>query len=202
MFIFPMFDRARCLGRCQVVVGVVALASLAVTTAEAARPRRRGPSPAQIKAMQDQMAYMQLELARYQGEIAGKNQEIYTSFDEDGDGVLRAAEKSRYDRHMQEIRSGKAPNPFASILPVGKGPRPESPTDELKRRSAEYKTDVMAKQQEILKSFDENGNGHLEGPEKSKFDKYMNDVQSGKAPNPFAALAAPNHVEPGASSQK
>ena len=177
-------------------------ASLSSCVVAEARPRYRGPSPAQIKAMQDQAAYMQLETARYQGEIAQKKDEIYKSFDQDGDGILRGGEKSRYDKHVHEIQTGKAPNPFAAILPVGKGPRPASPVDELKKRSAEYKADVIAKQQELFASFDENGNGHLEGPEKSKFDKLMNDIQTGKAPNPFLELAAPNHVEPGSTSRK
>ena len=167
-----------------------------------ARPTNRGPSAAQIKAMQEQMAYMQLETIRYQAEVAKKNQEIYTSFDEDGDGTLRGGEKSRYDKHMHEIQTGKAPNPCASIPPVGKGPRPKSPMDELKKQSAHYNAAVLAKQQELFASFDENGNGHLEGPEKSKFDKLMNDIQSGKAPNPFAVLAAPHHVEPGSTATK
>lgn len=93
-------------------------------------------------------------------------------------------------------------NPYATIAPVGKGPRPQSLTDELKRRASEFKTDVVVQQQELFKSFDENGNGHLEGAEKSKFDKLMNDIQSGKAPNPLAHLAAPNHEEPGSTSKR
>ena len=167
-----------------------------------AYPRRRGPSPAQIKAMQEQAAYMQLEMVRYQAEIAQKNEEIYKSFDQDSDGALRGGEKSRYDKHMHEIQTGKAPSPYATIQPVGKGPRPASAVTELKKRAAEYQSDVLAKQQELFASFDENGNGHLEGPEKSKFDKLMNDIQSGKAPNPFAVLAAPHHVEPGSTATK
>jgi hypothetical protein len=177
-------------------------AVLAACSVADARPRRRGPSPDQIKAMQSQMSYMQLKMIRYQAEIAQKNQEIYKSFDQDGDGMLQGGEKARYDRHLHAIQTGKAPNPFATIQPVGKGPRPKSPVDELKRRAAEYKSDVVAKQQELFSSFDENGNGHLEGPEKSKFDKLMNDIQSGKAPNPFAVLAAPNHEEPGSTGRK
>lgn len=179
----------------------VAAVLVACSVADA-RPRHRGPTPAQIKAMKEQMAYMQLEMVRYQAEIVQKNQEIYRSFDQDGDGVLKGGEKSRYDRHMNEIRTGKEPSPFATIQPVGKGPRPASPMAELSRRAAEYKTDVVAKQQEIFNSYDENGNGHLEGAEKSKFDKFMNDIQSGKAPNPFAVLAAPNHEEPGSGGKK
>ena len=160
--------------------------------AEAFQRGRRGPSQAQIKAAQEQMAYTQLEMIRYQAEVAKKNQEIYTSFDEDGDGTLHGPEKSRYDKHMHDIQTGKAPNPLAGIPPVGKGPKPKSSVDELKKQSAHYNAAVLAKQQELVASFDENGNGHLEGAEKSKFDKLMHDIQSGKAPNPFAALAAPS----------
>lgn len=154
----------------------------------AAAPSRSSRA-AQIKARQEQAAYMQLEMVRYQSDMARINQEIYQSFDEDGDGTLKGPEKAKYDKHMRAIQSGKEPNPFAAILPVGQGPRPKSPMEELKKRAQEYQSDVVAKQQEIYSSFDANGNGNLEGPEKAKFDKYMRDVQSGKAPNPFAALA-------------
>lgn len=173
-------------------LGCLALVLMQGRAAEAFQRGCRGPSAAQIKAVQEQMAYMQLETVRYQAEIAQKNQEIYKSFDENGDGTLRGVEKSRYDKHMHEIQTGKAPNPFAGIPPVGKGPRPKSAIDELKKQASHYNAAVLAKQQELFASFDENGNGHLEGAEKSKFDKLMNDIQSGKAPNPFAALAAPS----------
>lgn len=186
----------RSVGACGLLIAL----SLALAPVGAAAQRRRGPSPAQIKAMQEQAAYMQLEMVRYQAEIAEKNVEIYKSFDQDGDGQLRGGEKSRYDKHVHEIQTGKAPNPFAAIQPVGKGPRPKSPLAELKKRAAEYQSDVVSKQLEIFNSFDENGNGHLEGPEKTKFDKLMNDIRSGRAPNPFAALAAPDHDRAGGST--
>lgn len=79
---------------------------------EAARPRR--PSAAQIKRMQEQMAFMQLEMVRYQSEMAAKQQEIYKSFDDNGDGHLTGAEKARFDKHMHAIQTGAVPNPFAA----------------------------------------------------------------------------------------
>ena len=48
---------------------------------------------------------------------------------------------------------------------------------------------MAAKTQEIQKSFDDNGNGHLEGAEKARFDKHMRAIQNGKEPNPFATIA-------------
>jgi hypothetical protein len=54
-----------------------------------------------------------------------------------------------------------------------------------------YQTEMAAKQAEIAKQYDADGNGKLTGPEKSKFDKYMHDVQKGKVANPFAGIAAP-----------
>lgn len=161
--------------------------------AEAAS-RGRGPSPAQIKAMQENMAYQQLEVVRVQAEIAEKQGEIYKSFDQDGDGKLTGGEKARYDKHMHDIQTGKVPSPFAMIQPLGKGPKPKSAVDELKKRGAQFQADFQAKQVEIFNKYDENGNGHLEAAEKAKYDKYVNDVQTGKAPNPFTALAAPSQA--------
>ena len=54
-----------------------------------------------------------------------------------------------------------------------------------------YQTEMAAKQAEISKEYDADGNGKLTGPEKSKFEKYMHDVQKGKVPNPFASIAPP-----------
>lgn len=100
---------------CWVAVG------LAPATADA-RPRR-GPSPAQIKKMQEEMAYRQREYQRVQTEVAAKYQELFKQFDENGDGRLFGAERSKYDKHLQAIRDGKVPNPLATITPLGQGPR-------------------------------------------------------------------------------
>jgi hypothetical protein len=51
-----------------------------------------------------------------------------------------------------------------------------------------FQREMAAKNEEIVKRFDENGDGRLLGPEKSKYDKYMYDVQQGKEPNPFAGI--------------
>ena len=99
--------------------GVLALMP---STADA-RPRRRGPSPEQIKKMQEEMAYRQREYQRVQAEVAGKYQELFKQFDENSDGRLFGAERSKYDKHLQAIRDGKVPNPLAEIKPLGQGPR-------------------------------------------------------------------------------
>ncbi len=96
--------------------------SLVPATADA-RPRRRGPSPEQIKKMQEEMAYRQREYQRVQAEVAAKYQELFKQFDENGDGRLFGPERSKYDKHLQAIRDGKVPNPLASITPLGMGPR-------------------------------------------------------------------------------
>lgn len=158
--------------------------------ADAYQRRGRRPSRAQIKAAQENAAFMQLEMVRYQSEMAQAMQEIQKSFDANGDGLVKGPEKAKLDKHMREIQTGKAPNPFAMILPVGQGPRPKSPIEELKKKASDYQAGIVAKQQEIFNSFDADGSGDLEGPEKSKFNAYMRDVQSGRVPNPFAAAAA------------
>jgi len=95
--------------------------------AEAARPRR-GPSPAQIKKMKEEMEYRQKEVLRVQQEVAAKEREVYLSFDENGNGRLEGAEKAKYDKQLHAIRTGKAPNPLATILPPGRGPRDTAAT--------------------------------------------------------------------------
>lgn len=54
-----------------------------------------------------------------------------------------------------------------------------------------YQTEMSAKQAELVKQYDADGNGKLTGQEKSKFDKFMHDVQKGKVPSPFAGIAPP-----------
>ena len=94
--------------------------------AEAARPR--GPSAAQIKKMREEMEYRQQEVLRVQQEVAAKERELYLSFDENGNGRLEGAEKAKYDKQLHAIRTGKAPNPLATILPPGRGPRDTAAT--------------------------------------------------------------------------
>lgn len=110
------------------VVFCAALIGLALPCmeSEAAKPRRRGPSPAQVKKMQEEMAYQQSEVARVQAEVAAKERELVQKFDENGDGKLFGAEKAKYEAHMRDIRFGRAPNPMADIKPLGQGPRPGS----------------------------------------------------------------------------
>lgn len=85
--------------------------------AEAARPRRM--SAAQKKELQ----YRQQEIQRYQREVAAKEREVYLSFDENGNGKLEGVEKAKYDKLMRQVQLGTAPNPLATIVPPGLGPR-------------------------------------------------------------------------------
>jgi uncharacterized protein with LGFP repeats len=59
-----------------------------------------------------------------------------------------------------------------------------------------YQREMAAKNEEIVKRFDANGDGKLLGPEKSKYDKYMIDVQKGKEQNPFAEIMPPGQGIP------
>jgi hypothetical protein len=85
--------------------------------------QRRGPSPAQIKQMKEELAYRQREMDRVQKEVAAKEREFYLSFDENGNGKLEGGEKARFQKELHAIRKGKAPNPLADIVPPGQGPR-------------------------------------------------------------------------------
>lgn len=111
-----------------VAVVAAAMAICSADTAEAGRgkSRRRGPSPQQIQKMKEEMAYRQKEYSRVQAEVAAKERELFARFDENGDGRLFGAERSKYDKHLEEIRTGRAPNPLADIVPLGAGPRSDS----------------------------------------------------------------------------
>jgi len=54
-----------------------------------------------------------------------------------------------------------------------------------------YQNQVAAKEKEIYLSYDENGNGKLEGAELAKYRKYTTAVQNGKEPNPLASIPLP-----------
>jgi hypothetical protein len=62
-----------------------------------------------------------------------------------------------------------------------------------------YQREMAAKNEEIMKRFDDNGDGKLLGPEKSKYEKYMYDVQRGKEQNPFSDIKPPGQGGPAAT---
>jgi hypothetical protein len=101
----------------------MAFVLVSVTAEAKPQQKRRGPSPEQIKKMKEEMAYRQREYQRVQTETAAEYQELFKQFDENGDGRLFGPERSKYDKHLQEIRDGKVPNPLATITPLGQGPR-------------------------------------------------------------------------------
>jgi hypothetical protein len=112
-------------GVCRLATAVV-LACLLTGAAQAQqRGGRRGPSPQQIRQMQQEMQYRQQEMIRVQQEAAAKERELMAKFDENGDGKLFGKEKFKYESHLRDIRFGRAPNPFADIKPVGQGPKPK-----------------------------------------------------------------------------
>jgi hypothetical protein len=104
------------------IVAVAAGIVLVCGSPVEARPRR--PSAQQIKKVQEEMQYRQQEMMRYQNEVAAKEKEIYLSYDENGNGKLEGAELAKHRKYMTAVQNGKEPNPLASILPPGKGPRP------------------------------------------------------------------------------
>ena len=65
-----------------------------------------------------------------------------------------------------------------------------------------YHNETAAKEREVYLSFDENGNGKLEGAEKAKYDKYCNEVRKGKVPNPLSGIAPPGQGPKAAASRK
>jgi len=77
--------------------------------------------------MKEEMAYRQKEILRVQAEVAAKERELFMQFDVDGNGRLLGAERSKYDKRVEEIRTGRAPNPLADIVPLGRGPRDSKP---------------------------------------------------------------------------
>ena len=101
---------------------ILVVAGSLPATASAA-PRRRGPSPEQVKKMKEEMAYRQREIQRVQREQAAKEKELFDQFDENKDGRLTGGERSRFNSHLEAIRTGRAASPYATIVPAGKGPR-------------------------------------------------------------------------------
>jgi len=77
--------------------------------------------------MKEEMAYRQKEILRVQSEVATKERELFSQFDVDGNGRLFGVERSLYDKRVEEIRTGRAPNPLADIVPLGRGPRDSKP---------------------------------------------------------------------------
>jgi hypothetical protein len=169
------------------VCALVALLTLSFSATAEARPRRL--SAAQIKKIKENMAYAQLEMLRVQAEVAAKNQEVYLSFDEDGDKYLRGVEKARYDKYWDEVKRGKTISPYSSIAPLGKGPKHGSQLERLQKEITRVRNEVAAKEREVYLSFDADGDGQPKGVEKSKYDKYVYYVKSGREENPFKDIA-------------
>lgn len=114
--------------RCAAVFLAIAITLLGASSADAGRSRgRRGPSPQQIQKMKEEMAYRQKEILRVQAEVSAKERELFSQFDVDGNGRLLGVERSLYDKRVEEIRTGRAPNPLADIVPLGRGPRDSKP---------------------------------------------------------------------------
>jgi hypothetical protein len=59
----------------------------------------------------------------------------------------------------------------------------------LQQDAVRYQREVAAKEREIFMSFDTNNNGHLEGGEKARYDKYIHAVKQGRELSPFAGIA-------------
>lgn len=78
-----------------------------------------------------------------------------------------------------------------------RGPSPEQKKKmmaELEYRQKELlrvQQEIAAKERELYLSFDENGNGKLEGAEKAKYDKQLHAIKTGKAPNPLSTITPP-----------
>jgi len=78
-----------------------------------------------------------------------------------------------------------------------RGPSPEQVKKlkaELEYRQKEMlrvQQEIAAKERELYLSFDENGNGKLEGAEKAKYDKQLHAIKTGKAANPLSTIAPP-----------
>ncbi|MFM7108903.1 MAG: hypothetical protein ACKOZU_09960 [Planctomycetaceae bacterium] len=73
----------------------------------------------------------------------------------------------------------------------------------MQQQMQAYQKELADKNAEILKQYDENGDGRLLGPEKSKCDKYMFEVQKDRQPNPFAGIVPPGQgTETAAAGKK
>jgi len=59
----------------------------------------------------------------------------------------------------------------------------------MQQEMVRYQTEMATKEREFYLSFDQNGNGHLEGGEKARYDKHWRAIQTGKEANPLTTVA-------------
>lgn len=107
---------------------LVAACLVGGVAAPAAHAQRGRPSAAQRKKQQEaarkaqeKMRAYQADVARHQREMAARQVEVEKRFDENGDGRLFGVERSKYDKYMEAVRTGREANPFADIKPPGQG---------------------------------------------------------------------------------
>ena len=108
------------------------VAGLALAAPDQAFARRGGPSPQQIKAMQQymqQQQQMQANLAKAQQK---KDSEVIARFDTNGNGKIDSNEKPAWDKYWREVKAGKQPHPYASISE--KDVKPEDPKTAAKKK--------------------------------------------------------------------
>jgi hypothetical protein len=59
----------------------------------------------------------------------------------------------------------------------------------LQREMVRHQMEIAAKEREVYLSFDQNGNGRLEGGVKARYDSSTHAVKQGKKPNPLESIA-------------
>ena len=65
-----------------------------------------------------------------------------------------------------------------------------------------FQREMAARQAEVEKRFDENGDGRLFGVEQSRYNKYIEAVRTGRETNPFADIKPPGQGAPATPAAK
>lgn len=92
-----------------------ALAIIVLLGSEAQARGRRGPSPAQIKAMQEQLKAQQEAEQKYQAAVQAKFKEVLDRYDLNKNGKIDGTEKPAYDKYLREVKLGKQADPILAI---------------------------------------------------------------------------------------
>lgn len=94
------------------LLAVVVIVAASSSTADA---RRRGPSPAQIKAAQEKQKAAAEQVQAYEAAKVKKDKEVLAKYDLNKNGKIDSTEQASWDKYWREVHLGKTPHPYTEI---------------------------------------------------------------------------------------